>query len=127
MLYHCDLAAVLSGDAKHARFLNNNKSCIASRLGFSLAFDQRKFILFFHDLLALLVCGSFFQVRWDDTETSRHSRVSPWEIEPSGPLSSSTSFMAPVLKRSRSGLPSLKPEFPVPGIFGILKKFCGHT
>ncbi|KAG8634538.1 hypothetical protein MANES_17G050300v8 [Manihot esculenta] len=58
-------------------------------------------------------------VRWDDTETSRHSRVSPWEIEPSGPLSSSTSFMAPVLKRSRSGLPSLKPEFPVPDGIGV--------
>ncbi|XP_057986235.1 auxin response factor 3 isoform X2 [Hevea brasiliensis] len=58
-------------------------------------------------------------VRWDDMETSRHSRVSPWEIEPSGPVSSSSNFMAPGLKRSRSGLPSSKPEFPVPDGIGV--------
>ncbi|XP_037492463.1 auxin response factor 15, partial [Jatropha curcas] len=58
-------------------------------------------------------------VRWDDMETSKQSRVSPWEIEPSGPVSSSTNFFAPGLKRSRSGLPSSKPEFPVPDGIGV--------
>ncbi|XP_021637465.2 auxin response factor 3 isoform X2 [Hevea brasiliensis] len=59
------------------------------------------------------------RVRWDDMETSRHSRVSPWEIEPSGPVSSCSTFMAPGLKRSRSGLPSSKHEFPVPDGIGV--------
>ncbi|KAJ6364253.1 hypothetical protein OIU76_029237 [Salix suchowensis] len=59
-------------------------------------------------------------VRWDDMEANRHSRVSPWEVEPSGPgpVSSSNTFMAPGLKRSRSGLPSLKAEFPIPDGIG---------
>ncbi|EEF39798.1 Auxin response factor, putative [Ricinus communis] len=57
-------------------------------------------------------------VRWDDMETNRHSRVSPWEIEPSGSVSSCNSFMTPGLKRSRSGFPSSKPEFPVPDGIG---------
>lgn len=52
-------------------------------------------------------------VRWDDAE-ARHNRVSPWEIEPSGPLSSSSGLMAPGPKRTRIGLPSAKPEVPVP-------------
>ncbi|KAJ6767039.1 AUXIN RESPONSE FACTOR [Salix purpurea] len=62
------------------------------------------------------------QVRWDDMEANRHSRVSPWEVEPSGPgpgpVSSSNTFMAPGLKRSGSGLPSLKAEFPIPDGIG---------
>ncbi|KAJ6396827.1 hypothetical protein OIU77_021785 [Salix suchowensis] len=60
------------------------------------------------------------KVRWDDMEANRHSRVSPWEVEPSGPgpVSSSNTFMAPGLKRSRSGLPSLKAEFPIPDGIG---------
>ncbi|KAH8511804.1 hypothetical protein H0E87_009105 [Populus deltoides] len=65
-------------------------------------------------------------VRWDDMEANRHSRVSPWEVEPSGSgsgsgsgsISSSNNFMAPGLKRSRSGLPSLKAEFPIPDGIG---------
>ncbi|WCJ27108.1 Auxin response factor 3 [Euphorbia peplus] len=57
-------------------------------------------------------------VRWDDMETSRHSRVSPWEIEPSGPVPNSSSFVASGLKRCRSGLPSSKPEFPIPDGIG---------
>ncbi|XP_065878710.1 auxin response factor 3-like isoform X2 [Euphorbia lathyris] len=57
-------------------------------------------------------------VRWDDMETSRHSRVSPWEIEPSGPVPNSNSFVASGLKRCRSGLPSSKPEFPIPDGIG---------
>ncbi|GMY37434.1 auxin response factor 3 [Fagus crenata] len=56
-------------------------------------------------------------VRWDDIE-ARHNRVSPWEIEPSGSLSSSSSLMAPGSKRTRIGLPSAKPEFPVPNGIG---------
>ncbi|CAN1327260.1 Auxin response factor 3 [Linum perenne] len=52
-------------------------------------------------------------VRWDDDmEVSRHSRVSPWEIEASGSLSSSChSFLGSGLKRTRSALP----DFTVPG------------
>ncbi|XP_059437092.1 auxin response factor 3 isoform X1 [Corylus avellana] len=52
-------------------------------------------------------------VRWDDVE-ARHNRVSPWEIEPSGSLSSSSSLMAPGPKRTRIGLPSAKPDVLVP-------------
>ncbi|XP_015875203.3 auxin response factor 3 [Ziziphus jujuba] len=57
-------------------------------------------------------------VRWDDVDTNRHGRVSPWEIEPSGSAPSSASFMAPGLKRTRIGLSSAKPEFPVPNGIG---------
>ncbi|CAI0557779.1 unnamed protein product [Linum tenue] len=58
-------------------------------------------------------------VRWDDMEVNRHSRVSPWEIEASGSISSSChSFLGPVLKRTRSALPSSMPEFPVPDGIG---------
>ncbi|CAN1327261.1 Auxin response factor 3 [Linum perenne] len=48
-------------------------------------------------------------VRWDDDmEVSRHSRVSPWEIEASGSLSSSChSFLGSGLKRTRSAFPGL--------------------
>ncbi|KAB2081952.1 hypothetical protein ES319_A05G165900v1 [Gossypium barbadense] len=53
-------------------------------------------------------------VRWDDIETNRHIRVSPWEIEPSSSISSSNSLLSPVSKRNRVGLPSGKPEFMVP-------------
>ncbi|XVE88119.1 hypothetical protein DITRI_Ditri19aG0042500 [Diplodiscus trichospermus] len=53
-------------------------------------------------------------VRWDDIDANRHSRVSPWEIEPSGSISSSNSLLAPGSKRNRVGLPSGKPEFMVP-------------
>ncbi|KAM1351028.1 hypothetical protein FF1_004892 [Malus domestica] len=53
-------------------------------------------------------------VRWDDIDTSKHGRVSPWEIEPSGSVSSSHSLMGTGLKRSRIGLSATKSEFPVP-------------
>lgn len=56
------------------------------------------------------------QVRWDDIDTSKHGRVSPWEIEPSGSVSSSHSLMAAGLKRARSGLSAAKTEFPVPSM-----------
>ncbi|KAL6961715.1 Arf GTPase arf3 [Sarracenia purpurea var. burkii] len=53
-------------------------------------------------------------VRWDDLETIRHNRVSPWEIEPTGSVSASSSLVAPGMKRARVGLHSTKPDFPVP-------------
>ncbi|XP_013631443.1 PREDICTED: auxin response factor 3 [Brassica oleracea var. oleracea] len=47
-------------------------------------------------------------VRWDDNEASRHQqRVSPWEIEPSGSISSSSSFITTGPKRSRIGFPNI--------------------
>ncbi|XP_027191757.1 auxin response factor 3 isoform X2 [Cicer arietinum] len=57
-------------------------------------------------------------VRWDDMEVSRHNRVSPWEIEPSGSASTTNSLMAASLKRTKIGLPSSKLEFPVPNGIG---------
>lgn len=58
-------------------------------------------------------------VRWDDIDTSKqHGRVSPWEIEPSGSVSSSSGLMASGLKRSRMGLSAEKQEFPVPNGVG---------
>ncbi|KAL1335870.1 hypothetical protein HN51_030314 [Arachis hypogaea] len=56
-------------------------------------------------------------VRWDDVEASRHNRVSPWEIEPSGPAPTSNNLMAAGLKRSRIGS-SGKLEFPLPNGIG---------
>ncbi|KAJ7968620.1 Auxin response factor [Quillaja saponaria] len=58
-------------------------------------------------------------VRWDDAESTRHTRVSPWEIEPSTSASCSNSFSATGLKRTRIGLLSSKPEFPVPNGIGM--------
>ncbi|KAI9198043.1 hypothetical protein LWI28_009087 [Acer negundo] len=58
-------------------------------------------------------------LRWDDVEANRHSRVSPWEIERAGSVASSNSLITSGLKRTRVGLPSGKPEFPVPGKGGI--------
>ncbi|CAF1866931.1 BnaA04g19890D [Brassica napus] len=47
-------------------------------------------------------------VRWDDNEANRHQqRVSPWEIEPSGSISSSSSFITAGPKRSRIGFPDI--------------------
>ncbi|XP_038882084.1 auxin response factor 3 isoform X2 [Benincasa hispida] len=57
-------------------------------------------------------------VRWDDGETNRHGRVSPWEIEPSGSVSLSSNLVPPGLKRTRIGLSSTKLEFPVPNGIG---------
>ncbi|CAN0853276.1 Auxin response factor 2 [Linum grandiflorum] len=59
-------------------------------------------------------------VRWDDMEVNRHSRVSPWEIEASGSVSSSShGFLGSGLKRTRSALP----EFPVPDGIGAPPDF----
>ncbi|GMI77644.1 hypothetical protein HRI_001433700 [Hibiscus trionum] len=57
-------------------------------------------------------------VRWDDMDSNKHSRVSPWEIEPSGSISSSNSLLSPGSKRNRVGLPSGEPEFMVPDGIG---------
>nr|DAD21092.1 TPA_asm: hypothetical protein HUJ06_022554 [Nelumbo nucifera] len=59
-------------------------------------------------------------VRWDDDlETNRHNRVSPWEIEPLGPVSACSSLSAPGSKKTRMTLPSSKPDFPVPNGTGF--------
>ncbi|KAI4368146.1 hypothetical protein MLD38_016737 [Melastoma candidum] len=52
-------------------------------------------------------------VRWDDMESGRRNRISPWEIEPSGLVSGSPVMMMPGFKRSRLGIPPSKPEFPI--------------
>lgn len=52
-------------------------------------------------------------VRWDDLEVSRHNRVSPWEIEPSGLVSGHSSLVTLGAKRTRTGLLTTKPEHPV--------------
>ncbi|CAN6825675.1 hypothetical protein Bca4012_029616 [Brassica carinata] len=56
-------------------------------------------------------------VRWDDIEANGHhqQRISPWEIEPSGSISSSGSFITTGPKRSRIGFSSGKPDIPVSG------------
>ncbi|KAH6773660.1 Transcriptional factor B3 family protein / auxin-responsive factor AUX/IAA-like protein [Perilla frutescens var. hirtella] len=52
-------------------------------------------------------------VRWDDMEVNRLNRVSPWEIELSGPMSGPNSFVLPGTKRNRIGFPAAKPDHPV--------------
>ncbi|KAL2487205.1 Auxin response factor [Abeliophyllum distichum] len=54
-------------------------------------------------------------VRWDDMEGNRHTRVSPWEIEPSDSVSGHSSFVVPGTKRTRVSLPTTKPDFSLPG------------
>nr|QGJ03868.1 ARF3.2 [Eucommia ulmoides] len=53
-------------------------------------------------------------VRWDDLKVTRH-RVSPWEIEPSCSVAGPSGFVISGTKRTRNGLPIIKPDFPVPG------------
>ncbi|MFQ6644623.1 hypothetical protein Gotur_019370 [Gossypium turneri] len=57
-------------------------------------------------------------VRWDDIDANKHGRVSHWEIELSGSISSSNCLLSPCSKRNRVGLPSGKPEFMVPDGIG---------
>lgn len=52
-------------------------------------------------------------VRWDDMEVNRLNRVSPWEIELSGPMSGPNSFVLPGTKRNRIGFPAAKADLPV--------------
>lgn len=59
------------------------------------------------------------QVRWDDVDTNRHGRVSPWEIEPTGSVSCSANFVTPGFKRTKVGMSSANSEFSAPGIFCI--------
>ncbi|XP_019162905.1 PREDICTED: auxin response factor 3-like isoform X2 [Ipomoea nil] len=54
-------------------------------------------------------------VRWDDLDSSRHNRVSPWEIEPSGALHGPSIMVVPAAKRTRVGLPNVKADFSIPG------------
>lgn len=67
-----------------------------------------------------MMFGTILQVRWGDVDSNRHGRVSPWEIEPSGSVSSSTSIMAPGLKRTRIGLSPAQAEFPVPSMVACI-------
>ncbi|XP_052182981.1 auxin response factor 3-like [Diospyros lotus] len=53
-------------------------------------------------------------VRWDDLETIQTGRVSPWEIESTGSVSTSSSLAAPGMKRTRIGFPLTKQNFSVP-------------
>ena len=46
-------------------------------------------------------------------EVSRHNRVSPWEIEPSGIVSGHSSLVTLGTKRTRTGLLTTKPEHSV--------------
>lgn len=64
-------------------------------------------------------------VRWDDLEISRPNKVSPWEVEPTGSASISTSLAAPGMKRPRDGLldfPFSRDGVGVPN-FGDLSRF----
>ncbi|KAL8136789.1 hypothetical protein V2J09_002790 [Rumex salicifolius] len=58
-------------------------------------------------------------VRWDDVETNRHSRLSPWEIEPTGPIPCSSSLVSSGFKRNRIGYPLIKPDYPISSGMGI--------
>ncbi|KAK8914020.1 Auxin response factor 15 [Platanthera zijinensis] len=60
-------------------------------------------------------------VRWDDENcgnNSRHSRVSPWEIEPTRCLSGPHSLPISSSKRSRVMIPSTIADYPHPGETG---------
>ncbi|KAJ0081290.1 hypothetical protein Patl1_10630 [Pistacia atlantica] len=76
---------------------------------------ERRFGMFWlaRSSINLAILNSY--VRWDDSEANGHTRVSPWEIEQSGSAANSNSLITPGLKRTRMGLPSGKPDFPVPG------------
>ncbi|KAK9131919.1 hypothetical protein Scep_011447 [Stephania cephalantha] len=63
-------------------------------------------------------------VRWDDDfGLNLQSRVSPWEIEPSGSIYGSSNMLAPHLKRARICQPLVKPNFPVPDRTGFFSDF----
>jgi len=64
-------------------------------------------------------------VRWDDIVANGHQqRVSPWEIEPSGSISNSGSFVTTGPKRSRIGFSSGKPDIPVSGTHLLSQRHC---
>jgi auxin response factor len=58
-------------------------------------------------------------VRWDDVEATRHNRLSPWEIEPTGTVSGTNTMLPPGTKRSRINLPTPKPDYPLPSGMGV--------
>ncbi|KAL5998815.1 hypothetical protein ACLOJK_009763 [Asimina triloba] len=64
-------------------------------------------------------------VRWDDgAETHRQDRVSPWEIEPSGSVPSSSNLIGTGSKRAKICPPSSREDFPLlneHGISGIME------
>ncbi|XP_078431518.1 auxin response factor 3-like [Wolffia australiana] len=57
------------------------------------------------------------RVRWDDEGgTDGQDRVSPWEIEPAGPVSAPNCSSSPNPKRAKTGHPSpANPHLPAPG------------
>ncbi|KAI4304384.1 hypothetical protein MLD38_039904 [Melastoma candidum] len=57
-------------------------------------------------------------VRWDDKESDCCSRISSWEIEPSGLFPGSSSMIMPGFKRSRLGIPPLQPDHPISNRIG---------
>lgn len=71
------------------------------------------FVIIFSNFCSIVSC---LQVRWDDMEANRLNRVSPWEIEPSSSVPSSSMFVAAGSKRTRINLPSSKPDIPVPSM-----------
>ncbi|CAN6443499.1 unnamed protein product [Victoria cruziana] len=59
-------------------------------------------------------------VRWDDDSgTSLHDRVSPWEIELSSLVPGFSLPMASALKRPKMNLPSISLDFPLPDRSGL--------
>ncbi|XP_073279437.1 auxin response factor 3-like isoform X1 [Primulina huaijiensis] len=56
-------------------------------------------------------------VKWDDSEGNSHSRVSPWEIEPSSSVSGPNSYVLPGSKRSRISFLETERDFPIPRDF----------
>ncbi|XP_076918169.1 auxin response factor 3-like [Bidens hawaiensis] len=52
-------------------------------------------------------------VRWDCGERARHNRISPWEINRCSSVSEIGRFGPPLMKRTRTDFPSLKPNFTV--------------
>ncbi|KAL0307785.1 UNVERIFIED_CONTAM: Auxin response factor 3 [Sesamum calycinum] len=85
---------------------------------------MRKPLVFFYTCYSqsqLSICIIIVvEVRWDDMEVNRLNRVSPWEIEPSGSMPGTNSFILPGTKRSRVGYPAAKPDLSVPELFYML-------
>lgn len=55
-------------------------------------------------------------------EVTRHNRVSPWEIDPSGSVSGPSSMVPPGTKRTRISIPTTKSDFPLPAGYCSPKK-----
>ncbi|GMH19538.1 hypothetical protein Nepgr_021379 [Nepenthes gracilis] len=108
-------------------FMKSFNHCFSVGTRFRMRFEaedaaERRFagvITGIHDMDPMRWPGSKWRcllVRWDDAEANRHSRISPWEIEPSSfSIQSSMNLVASGLKRSRIGMPLTKPDIPIPG------------